>query len=59
MLCYLSDEELVEFLHKVVKNGLKRSKDKKKSGLLIIKENIRRREVLVDDIDNSITRTGK
>ena len=47
----------MEFLRKAVQKGL-RKRVKGKSGLLIIKENVRRREVLYDNTDGSITRTS-
>ena len=56
-MCYLDDEEVMEFLRKAVQKGLQK-RVKGKSGLLIIKENVRRREILVDNTDGSITRTS-
>ena len=57
-MCYANDEELMEFLVKTRKSGLHKYKNKK-SGLLVIKENVRRTKVIIDSTDCSITRTSK
>ena len=43
---------------KTRRSGLHKYK-KKKSGLLVIKENVRRTKVIIDNTDCSITRTSK
>ena len=48
---------MIEFLNKTKTKGLHPNRNGK-SGLLIIKENVRRRQVIIDKTDGSITRTS-
>ena len=57
-LCYLTDNDLVEFLEKTKKTGLVQSDDGK-TGLVFVKENVAAGEFIVDKTDNSIMRTEK
>ena len=62
VLCYLTDDDLTEFLLKTQFEGLTEGlnkKGKKTTGLIFIKENVRNGKFYHEQMDNSIIRTNE
>ena len=57
VLCYLTDNDIAEFLVKTKNNGLT-SDAEGKTGLIFVKENVHAGTFLLDKSDNSVMRTN-
>ena len=54
VLCYLTDDDLIKFLHKCKANLVNQQ-----SGMVFIKENVHDHGFYVDKDDNSVVRSDK
>ena len=58
VLCYLTDNDIAEFLLKTKRDGLTRDESSGKTGLIFVKENVHGGTFLLDKSDNSVMRTN-